>query len=85
MAAQGGQGRAATKVVVAVMEERKETQLVKVIRLVIRVQVRINPGKDNKWRCKLKVVARRATAMMTVTRLWREPGTRHMILEWQIG
>ena len=93
--------RAATKAVEAVMVERKEIRLVKAIHLVTRVQVRINLGKGNKWRCKLmlaakratamtmqcklKAVARRATAMMMVTRLWREPGTRHMILEWRIG
>ena len=38
-----------------------------------------------RMRYRFKVVARRATAMMMVTRLWPEPGTRHMTLEWQIG
>ena len=81
--------------------DRATTKVVRAIRLGTRVKVRINPGRGNKWRCKRKVVARRATAMamwckhkvvarratamMMVTRLWREPGTRHMILEWQIG
>ena len=93
--------RAATKAVEAVMAERKEIRLVKIIHPVTRVQVRINPGKGNKWRrkhkvvarratamvmrCKRKVVARRATAMTMVTRLWREPGTRRMTLAWRIG
>ena len=80
-----GKARAATMAVEAVMAERKETRLVRVIHLVTRVQVRINPGKGNKWRCKLKVVARRATTMTMVTRLWHEPGTRRMTLEWRIG
>ena len=90
--------RSTTMAVEAVMAERKETRLVRVIHLAIRVQVRINPGKGNRWQCKRKVVARqatatvmrykrkvvarRATAMTMVTRLWREPGSRRMILEW---
>ena len=77
-------GRAATKVVVAVMEEGKETRLVRAIRLGTRVKVRINPGRGNRWWCNLKVVARRATVMTMETRLLREPGTRRMTLEWKI-
>ena len=77
--------RAATKVVEAVMVERKETRPVKAIPLDTRVKVRINPGRASRWWHTRKVVARRATAMTTVTRLWREPGTRRLILEWRIG
>ena len=75
--------RAATMAVEAVMAERKVIRLAEVIHLAIRVQVRISLGKGNRWRCKLKAVARRATAMTMVTRLWREPGTRRMTLEWR--
>ena len=56
-------GRAATKAVEAVMAERRATRLVKTIRLGTRVRVRINPGRGSSWQCRLKVVARRATAM----------------------
>ena len=83
-----GKGRAATKVVVAVMVERKETRLVRVIHPGTQVKVRINSARRATamtMQCKFKVVARRATAMTMVTRLWREPGTRRITLEWQIG
>ena len=77
--------KAATMAVEAVMAEREVIRLVEVIHLVIRVQVRISLGKGNRWWCKHKAVARRATDMMMVTRLWREPGTRYMTRKWQIG
>ena len=63
--------RAATKVVVAVKEAKRGTRVLRDIHLGIRVLVRINPDRG-----RLRAVARRAIAMMTETRLWREPGTR---------
>ena len=77
--------RAATKVVVAVKAERKETRPGRVIHPGTRVKARTDSGRDSRWWHEHKVVARRATAMTMVTRLWRKPGTRRMILEWRTG
>ena len=79
--------RAATMVVEEIKVDGKEIQLVEVIHLVIRVRIRINLGKSNRWWCKhnAKAVARRATDMMMVIRLWREPDTRHTTMQLQQG
>ena len=77
--------RAATMAEEAMLVGKKAIQLAEVTHLVIRVQVRISLGKGNRWRCKHKAVARRATDMTMVTRLWREPGTKRMTLEWRPG
>ena len=81
--------RAATMAVEAIMAEEKEIQLVEAIRLVIRVQISL--GKSNKWWSKrnTKAVAKRATDLMRVIRLWREPDTRHTTMHlhqgWDLG
>ena len=79
--------RAATMAVEAIMVDERVIQPAEVIRLAIRVRIRISLSKGNRWWCKYskKAVDRRATDTMMVTRLWREPGTRHMTMEWQQG
>ena len=67
------------------MAEGKVIRLVEVTHLAIRVRIRISLSKGNGWWCEHKALARRATDTMMVTRLWREPGTRRMSLEWQPG
>ena len=67
----------------AIMVGEKEIRLAEVICLVIQVRIRISLSRVSRWWCKhnSKAVARRATDMMMVTRLWREPGTSHMIMQ----
>ena len=79
--------RAATMAVEAVMAEGKVIRLVEVIHLAIRVQIRISLSKGNKWWCNRnnKVVARQATNLMMVIRLWREPDTKPMTMHLQPG
>ena len=61
---------------------KKVIWLAEVTHLVIQVQIRTSLSRGNRWWCRhnSKAVARRATDMMMVTQLWREPGTRHMIM-----
>ena len=78
--------RAETIAVEAIRVAEKEIQLAEVNHLVIRVKISL--GRSSKWWCKCnnnKAVARRATDSMMVTRLWREPGTRHTIMHLHQG
>ena len=79
--------RAATMVVEAIKAAGKAIRLVEVNHLATWVRIRINLGKNSRWWCKhnSRAVARRATDMMMVTRLWCELGTRHMTMQLQRG